>query len=176
MARKKKTWKPAPLGRSIAVAGAAWRPDLAGGHLINWTPDRAEYPVQGVLIGTADGAPDFRALKAIGADFAYLEASSGTSEQDTSFARNYAASRKAGLRIGVVHAFDPCVPADGQSANFVTIVPRVTDLLPPAIELANNTDGCETKVRDASVESELMTFINQVENHVGQAGAAENLA
>ncbi len=167
MARKTKLgrrlrWAAAVLLFALLAIGFGWW------HLTGWTPDRAEYPVQGVLIGAADGQPDFRALKAIGADFAYLEASGGTSEQDVSFTRNYAASRKAGLRVGVVHAFDPCVPADGQSANFVTIVPRVNDLLPPAIELAKSTDGCETKVRDASVESELMTFVNQVENHAGK--------
>ena len=48
----------------------------------HWAPDRAEFPVQGVLIGARDGAADFKALKAIGAQFAYLEASNGASARD----------------------------------------------------------------------------------------------
>jgi lysozyme len=41
--------------------------------------------------------------------------------------------------------------------------------LPPVIELKRTADACETRVSDAAVESELMTLINQIENHAGKA-------
>lgn len=151
---------------------------LAGGiyawwQFIHWAPPRNAWPVQGVLIGARDMPPtgpgaNFVAFKAIGADFAYLEASRGAKGRDPAFARNLAAVRAAGLPFGAVHHYDPCIRADLQAANFVTVVPRDASLLPPAIELEETADECPRPVSDAAVESELMTFLNQVEGHAGK--------
>ena len=58
--------------------------------------------------------------------------------------------------------------ADGQSANFVTMVPRESDLLPPAILLESTTADCPSRVSDAAVQSELTTLVNQIEAHSGK--------
>lgn len=155
------------------VLGAAVLLALAGGgylwwQFIHWTPPRGAFPTQGVLVGARDGRANFVAFKAIGADFAYLEASSGADGRDPWFARNLDAVRAAGLAFGAVHHYDPCVAADRQAANFVTVVPRDETLLPPAIELDESADDCPRPVSDPAVESELMTFINQVEGHAGK--------
>jgi len=119
-------------------------------------------------IGGRDGEADFDALRAIGADFAYLEASAGAARRDARFAANIVQVRDSGLSFGVVHSYDPCVPAERQAANFVTIVPRDDGLLPPAIALDKLADECPDPVSEAAVESELTTFLNQVEGHVGK--------
>jgi lysozyme len=124
--------------------------------------------VQGVLVGAGDGPANFRAFKAIGARFAYLEASQGAGARDVSFSRNLAAAHEAGLRTGAVHRYDPCIAADKQAANFVTVVPRDKAMLPPAIELDTLAVDCPTRVSEAAVESELTTFLNEIEGHVGQ--------
>ncbi|HSJ97623.1 MAG TPA: glycoside hydrolase family 25 protein [Myxococcota bacterium] len=148
----------------VALAGGGW----AWWHGQHWRPDPAAFPVQGVLVGSRDGRVDFNALRAIGASFAYLEASEGAAGRDRAFARNLRAARGSGLSFGAVHAYDPCVTAEKQSANFMTIVPRDSGLLPPAIALTRTAEGCEPRVSEAAVESELTTFLNQVEGHVGQ--------
>jgi len=167
------------MGRKRAVS---WRTRIAalvllvalgaGGWLWwraqHWTPPRAEFPSQGALIGARDGAADFKALHAIGAQFAYLEASEGGGGRDLRFAANLQRVRGSGLSFGAVHAYDPCVPAERQAANFVTIVPRDETLLPPAISLDKLADECANPVSEAALESELTTFLNQVEGHVGQ--------
>lgn len=136
---------------------------------IHWTPPREAYPIQGILVGAGDDPADFRAFKTVGANFVYLEASRGGSGRDRSFARNFAAAREAHLQIGAVHEFDPCIPAEKQAANFVTIVPRDSTLLPPAVSLERVGDDCPKRVSEAAVESELTTFLNQIEGHVGKA-------
>jgi lysozyme len=167
------------MGRKRAIG---WRARIAGVVVLaalvaglvgwwefgHWRPDRKRFPVQGVEIGAADGEVDFRAFRAIGARFAYLDASDGAAGRDPAFATNLAAVRASGLQFGVVHRYDPCVPADRQAANFVTIVPREVAMLPPAVELDKLADQCPDRVSEAAVESELTTFLNEIEGHVGK--------
>nr|WP_137676800.1 glycoside hydrolase family 25 protein [Parerythrobacter lutipelagi] len=157
-------WRAAAFLALAALAGGLW----LWWDTQHWTPPESEYPDQGALIAQEDGVVRFATLKALGANFAYLEASIGAEGMDAAFARNYAAARKAGLQVGAVHLFDPCAMADGQSANFVTTVPRGKDLLPPVIALGRTASSCETRVPDAAVHSELMTLINQIETHAGK--------
>ncbi|MXO69374.1 lysozyme [Altererythrobacter marinus] len=160
-------------GWRARAAAAVLLAVLAGGlwlwwDMRHWRPDEAAYPDQGVEVAAADGIVNFRTLRALGASFAYLDASDGASGQDPALGGNLAAARAAGLQVGAVHRFDPCTMADGQSANFVTMVPRDPTLLPPAIELARTAGDCPERVGDAAVESELMTLINQIEMHAGK--------
>ena len=128
----------------LLVAGAyAWHKGRS------WRPDEAVWPDQGALVGAADGAVDFGTIAGLGAKFVYLEASDG-------------------LAVGATHRFDPCAVADGQSANFVTMVPRDSDLLPPVILLETTADQCPSRVSDAAVQSELTTLVNQIEAHSGK--------
>lgn len=169
MGRKRKAspWKlrivAALLLIVLGAAGWLWW------QVNHWVPSESAYPDQGVIAGAEDGVVNFRTVRALGGSFAYLDASDGASGQDASFTRNFAASKDTKLHIGAVHAFDPCVMANVQSANFTRVVPRDNTLLPPVIELNRIADRCETRVSDAAVESELMTLINQIENHSGKA-------
>lgn len=169
MARRRKgesRWLWRGLG-VLVLAGV-----VAGGwlwwDLRGWRPLESEYPDQGVEVSAAAGEVNFRTIAAIGGSFAYLDASGGSAGKDAAFVRNLASAREAGLQVGALHRFDPCEMADGQSANFVTIVPRSRDMLPPAIALIDAADNCPQPVSEAAVESELMTLINQVERHSGK--------
>jgi len=157
-------WRLVALLLLVALAAGGWQ----WWEYVHWAPSRQAYPVQGVLVGEEDGEVNFHGLRAIGADFAYLEASRGAEGRDPSFSRNLAQIADSGLQVGAVHRYDPCVGAETQAANFVIIVPRDQALLPPAIELDATAEGCESQVSDPEVESELTTFLNQVEGHVGK--------
>lgn len=161
-ARLRLRWLGAFLLVGLLSAAATWW------HLRGWTPERGVWPLQGAEIGEGDGTVDFRALKAVGADFVYLDASASAFARDAAFVRNFDAARAAGLQVGAVHRYDPCQPADRQAANFVTVVPRDASLLPPAVELDSLAEACPTRVSDAAIESELTTFLNQVETHTGK--------
>lgn len=155
------------------LAGAALLLTLIGGgwgwwQWHHWQPERAAFPVQGVEIGADDGAVDWRALKATGANFAYIDASASAFARDPAFSRNLKEARAAGLSVGAVHRYDPCQPGDKQAANFVVVVPRDERMLPPAVELEAIADECPVATSDAEVESELMTFLNQLETHTGK--------
>jgi lysozyme len=157
----------------LRLLGALLLVALVGGvfawwHLHHWHPDRGAFPVQGVEVGNSDGEVDFRAVKAIGADFAYIEASASAFARDPAFVANLDAAKAAKLQVGAVHRYDPCQPGDKQAANFVTVVPRDAKLLPPAVDLDMLGDDCPVKVNEAAMESELTTFLTQVETHTGK--------
>lgn len=145
----------------LAFAGWLWW------DMREWRPDETLYPEQGAVVPAGSGAVRFETLKAIGARFVYLPLASETSA--AAFADRFAKARSAGLEVGVVLTFDPCLPADRQSGLFAQMVPRDSRLLPPAIALVRLADGCNPAVSDAAVESELMTLINQIEMHSGAA-------
>ena len=163
---RRRGWRRAALVL-ILLAGAA-----AAGWWYwssrHWRPSETRYPEQGVLVGEADGPVRFEVIKGLGGNFAYLEASRGGKGRDRSFAVNLTAARAAGLAVGAVHVFDPCVPADAQSANFIVVVPRDKTLLPPAILMEGDTQFCPEPVSEAAIQSELMTLVNQIEAHTGQ--------
>lgn len=176
MGRKRRQVGWRARGAALVVLAAMVAAGWLWWRLQHWTPDEAAFPEQGAQIGAADGRINFRTLRALGADFVYLDASEGAERRDRAFSANLDAARGAGLQVGAVHRFDPCAVADGQSANFVTMVPRggpreaprESDMLPPALALERTADNCPERVGEAAVESELMTLINQIEAHAGR--------
>jgi lysozyme len=163
MARKQNKGRRRLLAALLLIvligAGVAWWKARV------WMPARESYPVQGVWLSDDDGAVDWRMLRARGADFAYLTASEGISVRDTAFSDGLDAARARGMQVGAVHVYDLCAPADAQAANFVTVVPRDKDLLPPAIALDISSRTCPDVPGEAQMQSELTTFLNQVEKH-----------
>lgn len=168
MARKSTNrWRWRLLGAAVLLAliGGMW----GWWTIQHWQPSPIEFPLQGVEVSSENGAVDWKALKATGAQFAYLDASASAFARDPAFARNLEEARAAKLQVGAVHRYDPCQPAGSQAANFMTVVPRDANLLPPAVDLDQLAEDCPVKVTDAAVESELMTFLNQIETHTGKA-------
>ncbi|WP_299308205.1 glycoside hydrolase family 25 protein [uncultured Croceicoccus sp.] len=145
----------------IGGAAAWWRAS-------HWAPELSEYPSQGVWLGEAERDIRMEALPTLGARFAYVTASIGADGRNPAASGEMERALAAGLSVGAVHIFDPCRSADAQSANFVTLVPRASVLLPPAVVLRGNGEACEPRVRDAALEAELVTFLNQIEMHAGK--------
>lgn len=148
----------------IAIGFTAW----FWWDMRSWRPETGLYPEQGAVI--ASGAPPvrFETLRAVGAEFVYLDLASVSASPDPGFATRLAKAREAGLKVGIVQPFDPCMKADEQSSRFTRMVPRDDDLLPPAVALLQTAADCQPAVSDAAVESELMIVVNQIELHAGK--------
>jgi lysozyme len=147
----------------IGVGFAAW----LWWDMRSWRPDADLYPEQGAVVPVQPQATNMVTLRAIGAQFAYLRLSSDPRSPDDDFADRYARAVDSGMKVGVLLPFNPCLPADPQSALYVQMVPRDPALMRPAVELAATADRCATPVSDAAVESELLILINQIEMHSG---------
>jgi len=166
MARTGKTarrrWLAALLLLALAGGGTAWW------KARTWQPERSDFPVQGAWLSASDGTIQWPLLKAEGADFVYLTACAGTGSRDMAFANGLEQAAKLKLQAGAVHLYDVCAPAGEQAANFVTTVPRESELLPPAVALDLDDEHCPDPPREAAMQSELTTFLNQIERHAGK--------
>lgn len=157
-------WRIVALIVLVGIVYSAW----FWWDMRDWRPDRALYPEQGAAVETGASQVRFETIRALGGEFVYLALSPIGAAPDPGFLTRLDAAREAGLKVGVVHAFDPCLRADPQSARFTRMVPRNANLLPPAIAAMRTADSCEPAVSDAAVESELMTLVNQIEMHSGK--------
>ncbi|MET4896552.1 GH25 family lysozyme [Sphingomonadaceae bacterium jetA1] len=155
-------WK---IGAGLAALGAlgmgGWR------YATHWAPPIERYPLQGIDLPENPPAVEWRTLRANGADFAYLVATSGADRRDAAFEANWAALPEAGLRRGAIHLYSLCQPATAQADAFNIFVPRAGDALPAAIDLSYH-DDCTARPDRAQLIADLTRFLSMVETHTGK--------
>ena len=133
-----------------------------------WRPSPAHYPLQGIDLGENPPPIDWLGIRAAGADFAYLVATSGTRGRDRAFEANWEALPEAGLRRGAIHRYAWCEPARAQADLFNTTVPVAGDALPAAVALDGGDAGCDGTPDPETLLSGLRVFVAAVEAHTGK--------
>jgi lysozyme len=133
----------------------------------SWQPDPEQWPIQGVAVGAENSNLGWPTLAATGAQFAYIDAVTRGDRPNRAFTREHDAALAAGLRVGAVHHYALCRTASEQAAAFVTLVPREDAALPTAIAI-DDDPACRQRPTRALLLSELTTFLNQIETHIGK--------
>ncbi len=129
-----------------------------------WHPAQSQYPLQGIDLGEKPGPVEWGTVRARGADFAYLVATSGADRRDPGFEPNWTAIPEAGLRRGAVHVFSLCQLARDQANAFNAFVPRTADALPAVLDVSYH-DDCVARPDRGVLIGEVRTFITMVEAH-----------
>ena len=155
-------WKVALALAAIGAAGVVGRHVATG-----WAPSASQYPLQGVDLGENPGEVEWGSVRAAGADFAYLAATVGADRRVPSFEANWNALPAAGLRRGALHLYSLCQLASDQADAFNTVVPRIADALPAAVDLAFR-DDCAARPDRAVLVGEIARFVERVEAHTGK--------
>ena len=132
-----------------------------------WHPDVKHYPLQGIDLAENPGPVEWGTVRASGADFAYIVATSGKDRRDPAFEANWAALPEAGLRRGAVHIYSLCQPAVDQANAFNTFVPAAADALPVAVDVQFR-DDCVARPERAALVADLTRFVTMVETHTGK--------
>jgi lysozyme len=133
-------------------------------YATRWAPSTLRYPLQGIDLGEDPGAIEWGTVRARGADFAYLTATSGKDRRVPSFEANWEALPAAGLRRGAVHLYSLCQGAAEQANAFNTVVPRTGDALPAAVDI-DFRDDCAARPDRPALVAELTRFLKTVETH-----------
>lgn len=155
----------AKVAASLAALGGAGVGAWA--WATHWHPPTARYPLQGVDLAENPAAIEWGSVRAAGADFAYLVATSGRDRRDPAFEANWTALPQAGLRRGAVHLYSLCQPATEQADAFNTFVPATADALPAAVDVAYRAD-CAARPGKATLAAELARFVERVEAHTAR--------
>ncbi len=143
------------------IAAAAWV------YASGWEPDRTRFPVQGIDVSAANGAVAWDAVRAGGATFAYIAATSGARARDTAFQANWDGAYMARLRRGAIHRYSLCDHPSAQATNFMANVPRTTDQLPAIVEFAFDEQCAARPDREALLD-DVASFLTTAEAHLGK--------
>lgn len=137
------------------------------GWFPNYRPALQAGERYGVDVSNHQGEIDWERVADDDMKFAYIKATEGGDYVDEWFERNWEGADAAGLDRGAYHFFTLCRPGREQAANFLAVVPRDPDALPPSVdlELAGN---CSARPDRAWVERELGDFLDAVETATGQ--------
>ena len=137
---------------------------LTHGYLRFVYPSWKTYSVRGVDVSHHNGRVDWRRIRAAGYTFAYLKASEGVTFRDSTFARNRAGARAAGMVTGAYHYFSLCSPAADQARNFAAAMgPPSPGWLPPAVDLEFGGNCARRPSREA-VRAELNLFLSALDS------------
>lgn len=151
--------------KAAGILGGLGLLGIAGWSVaIDWHPATKQYPLQGIDLGENPGEIEWGTVRARGADFAYLVATSGADRRDPGFEANWAALPDAGLRRGAVHIYSLCQAAGDQADAFNAFVPRSADALPTAVDVSFH-DDCTARPERAVLVGELQRFVRMVETH-----------
>ncbi len=98
------------------------------------------YPIHGLDVSHHNAAIDWTLLKKVAhegikIDFAYIKATEGATHRDKRFAYNWEKAKKAGIRRGAYHFYNPRVLSEKQARNFISTVRMEKGDLPPVLDL-----------------------------------------
>jgi lysozyme len=128
------------------------------------------YPVHGTDVSKYQRDVDWQTAKANGVSFAFIKATEGGDRVDDYFARNYAATRAAGIPRAAYHFFYFCTPAAVQARWFIRNVPRDASALPHLLDMEWNhkSPSCKLRPDPETVRSEMKIWLSIVERHYGK--------
>jgi lysozyme len=78
--------------------------------------------VEGIDVFDGQGAIDWARVADAGVAFAYIKATQGTYDTQTTFAKNWAGAGAAGVARGAYHFFDPTEDGAAQAAHFFSVL------------------------------------------------------
>jgi len=125
-------------GSASAASGAISGPwgDEAVADGVDVTRQCPASVVEGIDVFDGQGAIDWAAVRDAGIAFAFIKATQGTYDTQSTFAGNWRASAAAGVLRGAYHFFDPTEDGAAQAAHFLSVVgsPAAGDL-PPVLDV-----------------------------------------
>lgn len=132
-------------------------------------PTAEDYPVRGVDISYYQGEIDWNELSAHDhVMFAYIKATEGSKHTDERFAENWNAARNAGVYVGAYHFISFESSAETQADNFISVVPKQANSLPPVLDLELYNEALmEDPPSKEQVHEVLDILIEKLESYYG---------
>lgn len=132
-------------------------------------PSAEEYPVRGIDISYYQGEVNWEELSAHEhVSFAFIKATEGSNHQDERFTENWNNARSAGVYVGAYHFVSFETSGATQADNFISIVPKQANSLPPVLDLElYNEEVMTNPPSKAEVHEILDVMIEKLEAYYG---------
>jgi lysozyme len=147
------------LAGSVGVGAVLAYPHV---ELARWL-----YDVVGVDVSNHQGDVHWPALARTDIAFAYIKATEGGDFRDRRFQVNWDRARDAGMPRGAYHFFTQCRLGADQVRNFIGLVPREPNTLPPVLDV-EHMGPCRSGRQVADLVKEIATALDMLEAHYGR--------
>ena len=122
--------------------------------------------IQGIDISHYQGNINWKKINTSKIKFIIIKSTEGKNVQDNKFKRNWSESRKRNFIVGAYHRFTLKSSGKSQSKNFISIVPKSNNSMPPLIDIENINIS---KVKDKTIFiKELKILENELHKHYGK--------
>lgn len=122
------------------------------------------YPVQGIDVSHHRGEIDWQKVKKNNFSFVYIKSTEGSGFRDKHFVQNWQQAKSIGLVVGAYHFYSFCSDPALQANNFISVVPRASISLPPAIDL-EFSGNCNRRPSPYKLVRDLDLFVSILEGH-----------
>lgn len=131
-------------------------------------PSKSKYDIRGIDVSHHQGNIDWYKVKNSSLKFAYIKATEGDDFVDKNFSDNWNNSKNAGLVRGAYHFYSLRFTGKDQAENFIKIVPKEDNTLPPVIDLEFGGNSKKRPLKK-DFKKELLDYINIVEKHFNKS-------
>lgn len=131
-------------------------------------PSKVKYPVRGIDVSSYQGKIDWDLLSKQNIRFAFIKATEGSTFVDPYYKTNFSNAIKTDLRIGSYHFFSYDSSGLTQAENFISIVAKTDDILPPVVDVEFYGDKEKNPPDKDNVRIELTNFIQAIETYYGK--------
>ncbi len=131
-------------------------------------PSSKDYPVRGIDVSSYQGDIDWSILSKENIDFVFIKATEGSSFKDKNFPYNIQNALKTNLKVGAYHFFSFDSRGETQADNFISIVPKREEMLPPVIDLEFYGDKSKDPPTKEHTESILIPLLDKLEKYYGK--------
>lgn len=127
-------------------------------------PNESKYPIKGIDVSHHQNEIDWKLIKEQGIRFTYIKATEGGDFIDKRFNENWNKAKECGIDVGAYHFFTFCRDPKEQAENFISVVPKIYNSLPPVIDLEFG-GNCKLKKDKDSLIKDIKIFEEIIHNH-----------
>lgn len=127
-------------------------------------PSENKYPIKGIDVSHHQNEVDWRLIKEQEIQFAFIKATEGGDFIDKRFNENWREAIENGIDVGAYHFFTFCSDPKEQANNFIDVVPKIDNSLPPVIDLEFG-GNCKLKKDKDSLINDIKIFEEIIYNH-----------
>ncbi|UII76232.1 glycoside hydrolase family 25 protein [Flagellimonas sp. HMM57] len=136
----------------LGIIGSVIVTSLYFGYLRFNYPSESEYPINGIDVSHHQNEIDWKLVKEQKIRFVFIKATEGGDFIDKRFNQNWKEAKENGIDVGAYHFFTFCRAPQEQAKNFINVVPKIDNSLPPVIDLEFGGNCRLRKSRDSLIK------------------------